>query len=220
MIMLGYAELAEMLSIAGMAAVSSAVVGAPIACIIIVMELTRSYDHAVISMIAVIICNLVAHRINKGSFFDRQLIDRGIDIHKGRDAILLAETKVGSFIKQDQIVLNKGYNGNDAYALMNKHQTTEAYICDNKNILLGKVTLFNAITAGMNPIEISMDSDPLVFFHDESLSRAMEKASQFIGENIPVVDRTSNTLLGVMTEGDLFHAVLAVQEQAKALEKN
>ena len=220
MIILGYAELAEMLSIAGMAAVSSAVVGAPIACIIIVMELTRSYDHAVISMIAVIICNLVAHRINKGSFFDRQLIDRGIDIHKGRDAILLAETKVGSFIKQDQIVLNKGYNGNDAYALMNKHQTTEAYICDNKNILLGKVTLFNAITAGMDPIEVCMDSDPLVFFHDESLSRAMEKASQFIGENIPVVDRKSNTLLGVMTEGDLFHAVLAVQEQAKALEKN
>ena len=82
------------------------------------------------------------------------------------------------------------------------------------------MTLFNAITAGMNPIEISMDSDPLVFLHDESLSRAMEKASQFIGEKIPVVDRASNLLLGVMTEGDLFHAVLAVQEQAKALEKN
>jgi len=41
-----------------------------------------------------------------------------------------------------------------------------------------------------------------------------------VGENIPIVDRESNKLLGIMTEGDLFHAVLAVQQQAKSLEKN
>ena len=220
MAIMGYPELAEMLCIAGMAAVSSAIVGAPIACIIIVMELTRSYDHAVISMLAVIICNLVAHRINKGSFFDRQLLDRGIEIHNGRDAILLAETKVKHFINQNQIVLNKNCNGNDAYNLMNKYQATEAYICNNKNILIGKVTLFNAITAGKNSLENLIDYDPLRIFQDESLSEAMEKASQFVGENIPVVDRESNALLGIMTEGDLFHAVLEVQKQAKALEKN
>ena len=220
MAIMGYPELAEMLCIAGMAAVSSAIVGAPIACIIIVMELTRSYDHAVISMLAVIICNLVAHRINKGSFFDRQLLDRGIEIHNGRDAILLAETKVEHFINHNQIVLNKSCNGNDAYNLMNKYQATEAYICNNKNILIGKVTLFNAITAGKNSLENLIDYDPLRIFQDESLSEAMEKASQFVGENIPVVDRESNALLGIMTEGDLFHAVLEVQKQAKALEKN
>ena len=220
MAIMGYPELAEMLCIAGMAAVSSAIVGAPIACIIIVMELTRSYDHAVISMLAVIICNLVAHRINKGSFFDRQLLDRGIEIHNGRDAILLAETKVEHFINQNQIVLNKNCNGNDAYNLMNKYQATEAYICNNKNILIGKVTLFNAITAGKNSLENLIDYDPLRIFQDESLSEAMEKASQFVGENIPVVDRESNALLGIMTEGDLFHAVLEVQKKAKALEKN
>ncbi len=220
MVILGYPELAEMLSIAGMAAVSSAVVGAPIACIIIVMELTRSYDHAVISMLAVIICNLVAHRINKGSFFDRQLLDRGIEIHNGRDAILLAETTVDLFIKQEQIVLHQDCDGNTAYNLLNKHQVTEAYICDDNNVLIGKVTLFNAINAGKNRLDSLMDSNPLRFYHDESLSAAMEKASQFVGENIPVLHRETNKLLGIMTEGDLFHAVLEVQQQAKALEKN
>lgn len=220
MVILGYPELAEMLSIAGMAAVSSAVVGAPIACIIIVMELTRSYDHAVISMLAVIICNLVAHRINKGSFFDRQLLDRGIEIHNGRDAILLAETTVDLFIKQEQIVLHQDCDGNTAYNLLNKHQVTEAYICDDNDVLIGKVTLFNAINAGKNRLDSLMDSNPLRFYHDESLSAAMEKASQFVGENIPVLHRETNKLLGIMTEGDLFHAVLEVQQQAKALEKN
>jgi len=220
MVILGYPELAEMLSIAGMAAVSSAIVGAPIACIIIVMELTRSYDHAVISMLAVIICNLVSHRINKGSFFDRQLLDRGISIHDGRDSILLAETTVEAYTKKDQIVLRRDCDGNEGYILMSKNQATEAYICDENNILLGKVTLFNAITAGNNRLDSLMDSDPLSFFNDESLSGAMEKAALFVGENIPVVDRESNTLLGIMTEGDLFHAVLAVQQEAKALEKN
>jgi len=220
MVILGHPELAEMLSIAGMAAVSSAIVGAPIACIIIVMELTRSYDHAVISMLAVIICNLVAHRINKGSFFDRQLLDRGIGIHDGRDAILLAETTVELYIKKELIILPQDCDGNKCYNLMKENQATEAYICDDNNVLIGKVTLFNAISAGSDRLDSLMDSDPLRFFHDESLSGAMEKASKFVGENIPIVDRESNKLLGIMTEGDLFHAVLAVQQQAKSLEKN
>jgi CIC family chloride channel protein len=103
---------------------------------------------------------------------------------------------------------------------MKENQATEAYICDDNNVLIGKVTLFNAISAGSDRLDSLMDSDPLRFFHDESLSGAMEKASKFVGENIPIVDRESNKLLGIMTEGDLFHAVLAVQQQAKSLEKN
>jgi CIC family chloride channel protein len=171
-------------------------------------------------MLAVIICNLVAHRINKGSFFDRQLLDRGIGIHDGRDAILLAETTVELYIKKELIILRQDCDGNKCYNLMKENQATEAYICDDNNVLIGKVTLFNAISAGSDRLDSLMDSDPLRFFHDESLSGAMEKASKFVGENIPIVDRESNKLLGIMTEGDLFHAVLAVQQQAKSLEKN
>jgi CBS domain-containing protein len=38
----------------------------------------------------------------------------------------------------------------------------------------------------------------------------MEKASEFVGESIPVVDQ--GRLVGALTEGDLFNKVLSVQE--------
>ena len=45
----------------------------------------------------------------------------------------------------------------------------------------------------------------------ESVSEAINKASSFIGESIPVVD-DENRLLGVVTEADLFSEYLSVQE--------
>ena len=46
----------------------------------------------------------------------------------------------------------------------------------------------------------------------ESVSEAINKASSFIGESIPVVD-DENRLLGVVTEADLFSEYLRVQEK-------
>jgi CBS domain-containing protein len=41
----------------------------------------------------------------------------------------------------------------------------------------------------------------------------MEKASDFVGEGIPVV--SEGYLKGVVTEGDLFNQVLSVQEELR-----
>ena len=59
------------LSIAGMAAVAAAVFGAPISTVLIIFEFTRSYEAALVSIIAVTICTLISHRLYAPSFFDR-----------------------------------------------------------------------------------------------------------------------------------------------------
>lgn len=218
--LLGYSGLAEPLSIAAMAAVSSAVVGAPVACIVIVMELTRSYEHAIASMLAVIVCNLIAHRLNKGSFFDRQLLDRGINIHSGREAIMLAETSIGEFVRPGCLMLGPQISGNDALGQMASKKVTEAYVCDDSGGLLGKLSLFQAGKIGESTIDCCIDRDPIKLFSDDSIAVAMEKASRFIGESMPVLSRESGMLLGAITEGALFQAVLSVQREAKSLECN
>ena len=53
----------------------------------------------------------------------------------------------------------------------------------------------------------------------ESVSEAINKASSFIGESIPVVD-DENRLLGVVTEADLFSEYLSVQEKITLIEKD
>lgn len=220
MMVLGYPELAEALSIAAMAAVSSAIVGAPVACIVIVMELTRSYEHAIVSMLAVIICNLVAHRLNKGSFFDRQLLDRGIDIHSGREAIMLAETGIRGFVEPAPLVLRPQSIGSAALQAMTNRRVTEACVCDESGILLGKLSLFEATAAQGHRIDGYFERDPLCLFADDSIAAAMAKAANFVGESMPVTERATGMLVGTITEGTLFHAVLSVQGDAKALESN
>ena len=59
------------LSIAGMAAVAAAVFGAPISTVLIIFEFTRSYEAALVSIIAVTICTLISHQLYAPSVFDR-----------------------------------------------------------------------------------------------------------------------------------------------------
>jgi len=52
-------------------AVAAAVFGAPISTVLIIFEFTRSYEAALVSIIAVTICTLISHQLYAPSFFDR-----------------------------------------------------------------------------------------------------------------------------------------------------
>ena len=54
--------------------------------------------------------------------------------------------------------------------------------------------------------------------HDASILQAIEVASDFVGEAIPVIDRTQRTLLGVVSEANIFQAYLATQTRIRDLE--
>ena len=78
----GFTGIAGVVGIAAMAAVSSAVIGAPISATLIVLELTQSYQYAVAAMMGVMLCGLLTNRLFGHSYFDRQLLDRGICLAK------------------------------------------------------------------------------------------------------------------------------------------
>ena len=86
------------LSICGMAAVASAVIGAPVAGVLIILELTMNYDFALVAMISVVASIMVTNLVFGHSFFDRQLLDRGIDVSQGRGHIEMTETPVLSVV--------------------------------------------------------------------------------------------------------------------------
>ena len=88
------------LAVSGMAAVASAVIGAPIAGVLIVLELTGSYQLALCVMLSVMSCILITSLVFGHSYFDRQLLDRGIDVTKGRGQIEMTETSVISVMSQ------------------------------------------------------------------------------------------------------------------------
>jgi CIC family chloride channel protein len=50
--------------------------------------------------------------------------------------------------------------------------------------------------------------------------QAIEVASNFVGESLPVINRETGYLLGVVTEGDLFSLYLGLQNRVADLERS
>ena len=208
------------LIVCGMAAVSSSVIGAPIAGVLIVMELTGSYEFALLAMISVVTAVLTSHLAFGQSFFDRQLADRGIDISGGRTVIEMMERPILNVANQDYTSLNKELSCTKAIESMVQRGHTEAYLIDHQNKFLGKTSLMSLLAAkdSMNLLDC-IENNPITIKHDASLQQAMEAAAKFVGESIPIIDRNSQALIGVITEADIFQDYLALQNRVVDLEK-
>jgi CIC family chloride channel protein len=57
-----------------------------------------------------------------------------------------------------------------------------------------------------------------VLNHDASVLQAMEVASNFVGETIPVIQQENGRMVGVVSEADIFDAYLATQSRVHDLE--
>ena len=206
--------------ICGMAAVSSSVIGAPIAGVMIVLELTGSYEYALVAMISIVTSVLTSHFLFGHSFFDRQLADRGIDIAGGRTGLEMMERSISTILHQDFTKLSKDLTAEKSISKMLEDEVTEAYVLEQENGFLGKVTLQNLLIAkAQDKISSLLQNHPITIKSDASLQQAMEVAVQFVGESIPVIDRDNNRLVGVVTEADLFRDYLALQNKIVDLER-
>jgi CIC family chloride channel protein len=61
-------------------------------------------------------------------------------------------------------------------------------------------------------------TNPVLLNHDASVLQAMEVASNFVGETIPVIQQENGRMVGVVSEADIFDAYLATQSRVHDLE--
>ena len=98
---------------------------------------------------------------------------------------------------------------------------TEAYVLDASGLFRGKVSLHSLLAGSKTSrIEDLCEADPLSIKHDASLQQAIEIASRFVGESIPVINRETSELLGVVTEADLFQLYLRLQARIADIERS
>ena len=211
---------APVLAICGMAAVASAVIGAPVAGVMIILEMTMNYELALAAMLSVVTCSMISHLLFGHSFFDRQLLDRGIDVSQGRGHIEMMETPVLGIVSDDFTRIDVAESPKAAIKKLVAANQSEGYLVSDGNKLVGKVTLQRLVSlrAGAT-LKGAADAKPLSIKHDASLQQAMEVASGFVGESIPVVDRGTRMLCGVVTEADLFQLYLSLQTRIADLER-
>lgn len=226
--MLGFVGLAPVLTVGGLAAVSASVIGAPISAVMIVFELSGSYEFAVAAMICVVMSTLVSYLLFGHSYFSRQLKDRNIDITMGRGYLRMSELPVQDYMRRDEyLALKPDCTRADAVAKMAAAAVSEAYVLDNSAIFLGKVALFSLVEQGDDGAQASgkqdtvmayLEEEPLIIEAAASVADAVQVASSFVGESLPILEAGTQRMIGVVNESDLFQAYLDLQREARQVE--
>ena len=216
----GFAELDMSLALAGMASVAACVVGAPLATIFIVLELTLSYDFTLITLLAVIVSQVVSSNLFGNSFFDRQLLDRGIDLRFGRGKFSLTQEKIAEKAHDDFVSTRPDCTVRIVLRHLKQARQTEAYCLSDEGVFQGKVSITELLEADKDQVIADiLDRDPLILTSDSSLLASIEIASNFVGESMPVLDRSTKKMIGVVTESNLLSAYLDIQTNIQDIEK-
>ena len=217
---LGYPDFAlTLMAVCGVAAVTGSVVGAPVAIVIIVLEFTRSYEFALTSLIAVAMSSFISTRIFGYSFFDRQLKGRGYDLRMGRETLALLDYRVSKLNFEPGCAFNTNSLGSDVLLQLTAANKTEGYIVDDDDLLVGVVTIIDAMGNQDSSADTFMSKEFHFLTLQQDLLSAMETAQSFVGEAIPMVDE-NNTYVGCITEGAILGAALEQQEAIKGYERN
>ena len=213
-------DLLSVLAVSGMAAVSSSVIGAPITAIILVLELTSSYEYAIAATFPIVVCSFITSRIFANSVFDKQLISRGVAITKGREQIRLNEALIKNYVDNKYTKFKPSTSIENAIKLLTKQNNTEGYIVSEDKKFIGKISLINLINKkGSNLMDYSQKK-PLTIDPNSNLIIVIKRLSTFVGESIPIVDKKSHEMIGIISENDVLKAYLDISEEINLIEKH
>ena len=184
------------------------------------LELTLSYEFTLITLLAVIVSQVVSSNLFGNSFFDRQLLDRGIDLRFGRGQLDLTQTTVLDSTHMDYVSAKSHWTAGALLEKLNAHRQTEAYCLSDSGDLEGKINIIDLLDGTKDAIvKDIMDPKPLNLRSDQSMLEAIEIASNFVGESIPVLHAKTRQMTGIVTESDLFTAYLKIQSRVQDVEK-
>ncbi len=210
-------------AIAGMGAVISIVIGAPITTILIVFELTASYALTTAVMIAVVMASLITGRIFPYSWFNLKLLRRGVDVRTGREIRILRQRTVGELVSPDYSTITPLHNIDEAKEILLQLQVSELLIVDEQEQLHGQISLIHILAAiqsgrGHEPLTELTCTPAIILNATDNLDDAMQTLRYFVGISLPVVNE-SGQLLGVVYQSSVIGAYNDAVKQARDEER-
>lgn len=211
-------------AIVGMAAVAGAVMGAPISTILIVFELTGSYQVTLALMGATAVASLVSSRMFEISFFSLQLKRRGLALTDSRARLALRQRTVDSVMDQDFVTIPEKTTLGRVRALLATQRRGMLVVVDAENRFVGEISL-NDLTSDLYDPGL----DTLVLAHDlarpwskvivakDNLAQALTLMQNRDEDIAPVLDNVQDRhVVGVLHETDVlvtFNRLLIENEE-------
>ena len=209
--LLGFSiETSALCALAGMGAVISSTIGAPITTILIVFELTQDYQATTGVMISVVFANMLSNQLFGRSLFDKQLLGRGFNMKLSRQDLMLSQTPIKDLATDDFCQLSSAQSSDERLKELIKGGYAEGYVVSDSGVLLTKISVLDIVSGNL-----SGETDFFKLLGNDSVLVCVEKLTSFVGESAPILDQNNN-LLGVITEADVFIAYKDANDKGHA----
>jgi len=202
----------------GMGALVSSVIGAPLATILIVFELTENYQAATAVMIGVVAANAVVTRYYARSIFHRQILRWGIDLERPQEQRLMATRRVEEIMSSQFLAVRPERTVAELQTFVSRGHMGDVFVVEGEERrLLGKVPLAMLVAAGKQqtagelcePVDLWLQAP-------DDLWSGFRSIESFVGYSVPVVaDVRSMRLVGVVTESDFISAYRRSVKEAR-----
>jgi len=226
----------------GMAAMGSALLGAPISTVLMVFELTRDYGITLGVMTAAAVASTTMQFGRHASFFRWQLARRDVNISMGRDLSLLATQRCAALVSTRYLVVADTVTCGDLESRMGTTRQRLAMFVDSRGGFRGSVNLSgligHAIANGLgSPAIDSAENIAYAIEPGTNIVSALQTMAERELEYVPVleprvsnprraaasaatgaVSRTPQRLLGVVLKSDLLAEHYDVVKRARAEE--
>ncbi len=215
----------ESFAIAGMAGIMAGVVRAPIMAILLVFELTGSYQAILPMMLTTVICVFVVERIGPAGIYTLGLLRQGIHLQQGRDIDLMQGVLVSEIMQYPVPTINRSASLGLLRDELRHQHVRSLCVLDEDGLLYGVVTLSDL----QNTYERIMDEcsangtdsarqmnnltvgdictqNVIYAYPDEVLLLAIRRMGEKDVGRLPVIKRGTRELVGVLRRHHIMQA--------------
>lgn len=201
-------------TIVGMGAVAAAVMGAPISTTLIIFEMTSNYALTLGVMLAVVASSEITHHFFGRSFFNNQLIRRGIDVKEGFETEIMKSIRISEVYSKDGESIQMSECLQDVRIKLQQSPLGEIFVLRDTGELYGTVTLADlsdsAFDHGFDDLITASDVarlHPPVLTVADDLETALAVMRDTGEEHIAVVDDASSmTFKGCVHQREVMSA--------------
>ena len=201
-------------SIVGMGAVVSATTHGPLAAILILFEMTGSYEIILPLMFSCIIATIASGQLMKESIYTLKLVRRGIDIREGKEVNVLKSMHVKDVMNPYVETIFEDCSLEIMSDKISKSRYNSFPVLNSEKKLAGIISFNDYSEAIFNEdlkhIVVAKDlasADVVTVTSEDDLYTALEKISRYDFSTLPVVSPHDSTqLAGIVTRRDVIGA--------------
>jgi len=201
-------------AIAGMGAVAGAVLGAPISTILIVFELTGSYEVTIVVMVAVAVAAVTTDQLGHRSFFHLQLRARGLNLQEGREVSAMRDIRISQVMTQKFISLPSTASISEIKRILAEDLNADIVVENAKGQHMGMVSFtdlkdaaFDADLDRLLYVGDLLHRGPVTLRASDDLATAIRLMDAGVVDRLPVVaDDDASGVIGIAHRAETLKA--------------